>query len=224
MSQLSLRCATIFGARVCGTLRAGRREATDSTTHEKAVMKKGIALKICAVLGVVALASGCVTTGKYKKEVAKVADLTAINQQLRSELSHDEATIKQLQDELKVTLLDSVLFDQGSAVIHKAGQQELARIAPTLAALNGARIEVRAFTDNVPVKAHAAHGLRNNMDLSSTRADNVVEVLSKKGVPVRLMSAQGFGENYPVANNSSAEGRAKNRRVEILITTLPITP
>ena len=58
----------------------------------------------------------------------------------------------------------------------------------------------------------------SNLELSSARADAVVRYLVSKGVPQNIISAQGFGESRPVASNDTAQGQAKNRRVEIVIT------
>lgn len=181
-------------------------------------------MKIALLGGVLAMASGCVTEGKYKKEVSANAQLQQVNQQLRSELSADEATIQTLQNELKVTMLDAVLFAQGSADLSNAGKSSLASIAPTLAKLDGPQVVVRAFTDNTPIGAHLQHRFRSNVELSSARADTVVQFLRHKGVPVAIMSAQGFGDAHPIASNDSADGRKQNRRVEIIISNEPVIP
>ena len=60
-------------------------------------------------------------------------------------------------------------------------------------------------------------GIATNLDLSSKRADNVVDFLLKKGVNPTLISAQGMGESDPVAPNTTAEGRSQNRRIEVTL-------
>lgn len=185
----------------------------------------GMVVLACAV----AAASGCVSEGKYKKEVAQAnqyqaedAQLTALNKQLAAKLNQDEATISQLQGELKVVVLSDLLFAEGGYALNANGEKTLDKIAPTLATLSKQRIAVEAFTDNVPIGAALKSRFPSNVELSSARADVVVRYLAKKGVPDRLMSAQGFGERHPVAGNDTADGRAKNRRVEIVITNAPL--
>jgi len=184
-----------------------------------------IAVLACAV----AAAAGCVSEGKYKNEVAQAnqyqaedAQLTALNKQLSAKLGKDEATIQQLQGELKVTVVNEVLFAEGGYVLNAHGQQTLDKIAPTLATLSKQRVAVEAFTDSVPIGEALKSRFPSNVELSSARADEVVRYLAKKGVSERLMSAQGFGERHPVASNDTPDGRAKNRRVEIVITNAPL--
>lgn len=177
----------------------------------------------------VAAAVGCVSEGKYKKEVAQAnhyqaedGQLTAINQQLSAKLGKDEATIKQLKGELRVTVVDDVLFAEGGVALNDHGQRALDKMAPTLSTLSRQRVAVEAFTDNVPIGPALKSRYPSNVELSSARADEVVRYLAKKGVPDHLMSAQGYGERHPVASNETPEGRAQNRRVEIVITNAPL--
>ncbi|WP_267225358.1 OmpA/MotB family protein [Dyella silvae] len=186
-------------------------------------------LRIAALAGLIAVASGCVSEGTYKKEVAQAnqyasedAQLTALNKQLSARLSTDEATIKQLKGELRVTMVDQVLFSEGGHLLNAKGKSTLDKVAPSLASLSKQRIAVEAFTDNVPIGEALKARFPTNVDLSSARADEVVSYLAKQGVSDRLMSAQGFGERHPVASNDTPEGRAQNRRVEIVITNAPL--
>ncbi len=136
----------------------------------------------------------------------------------RAELSADQAQITQLQNELKVTLVNEILFPEGGWSLSPKGEQTLDKIAPTLANLKGQQIVVQGFTDNVPIGPELRARFPSNLELSSARADNVARFLTSKGVPQNTISAQGFGEARPVASNDTPQGRAKNRRVEIVIT------
>ncbi|QNJ99747.1 OmpA/MotB family protein [Dyella telluris] len=184
-----------------------------------------MAMLACAV----AAAVGCVSESKYKKEVAQAnqyqaedAQLTAINQQLSAKLGKDDATIKQLKGELRVTVVNDVLFAEGGVALDARGQEALDKMAPTLSTLSKQRVAVEAFTDNVPIGPALKARFPSNVELSSARADEVVRYLARKGVPDRLMSAQGFGERHPIASNDTPDGRAQNRRVEIVITNAPL--
>ena len=186
-------------------------------------------IRMAVLARAVAAVVGCVSESKYKKEVAQAdqyqaedAQLTAINKQLSARLDKDDATIKQIKGELKVTVVNEVLFAEGGYTLDRHGENVLDKLAPTLATLSKQRVAVEAFTDNVPIGATLKARFPSNMELSSARADEVVRYLAKKGVSERLMSAQGFGERHPVAGNDTPDGRAKNRRVEIVITNAPL--
>lgn len=171
-------------------------------------------LVLCAAL----LAAGCVTKGTYNTEVQKADTYAALNTKLSSELGTDQAQITQLQDQLKVTLVNEILFPEGGYSLSAKGEATLAKIAPTLSNLPGQQIIVQGFTDNEPIGPELKRRFPSNLELSSARADDVVRYLTSKGVPQATISAQGFGEARPVASNSTPQGKAKNRRVEIVIS------
>ncbi|HET7838082.1 MAG TPA: OmpA family protein [Variovorax sp.] len=171
-------------------------------------------LALCAAL----VAAGCVTKQTYNTEVQKADSYAALSQKLSGELSADQAQITQLQNELKVTLVNEILFPEGGWSLSPKGEQTLDKIAPTLANLKGQQIVVQGFTDNVPIGPELRGRFPSNLELSSARADNVARFLTSKGVPQNTISAQGFGEARPVASNDTPQGRSKNRRVEIVIS------
>ena len=171
------------------------------------------------------LAAGCVSEQTYQTEVTKANTYQAtsalyekLNGQLQTEIKADQARIEQLQNKLKVTMVDQILFPEGGWQIHSKGDQTLAKIAPTLATLNNQRIVVEGYTDNVPIGPELKKRFPSNWELSSARASDVVRVLIAKGVPANILAAEGFGDLRPVASNDTPQGRAKNRRVEIVIT------
>ena len=163
------------------------------------------------------LVAGCVSDQTYQTQVAQTNKYQALSDQLSTQLGAANAKIEALQDQLKVTIVNDVLFPEGGWTLSAAGEATLAKIAPTLSGLQGQQIVVQGFTDNVPIGPHLKARFPSNLELSTARADSVVEFLEKKGVPPGVISAQGFGEQRPVASNDSAEGRAENRRVEIII-------
>lgn len=171
-------------------------------------------LALCTVLAV----SGCVTKQTYDKESQLAAEYSALNKKLSAELSGDRVEIAQLQNELKVTMVNEILFPEGDWRLSHKGEQTLAKIAPTLSNLQGKQVVVQGFTDSEPIGPALKAHFPSNLELSSARADNVARYLTSKGVPSNSISAQGFGDARPVASNATPEGRAKNRRVEIVIT------
>ena len=89
---------------------------------------------------------------------------------------------------------------------------------PQLQGLQNAKVVVYGYTDDKPVgPALQRAGIANNIDLSSRRADNVVAYLESQGVNPNVISAKGFGDTHPVASNDAPDGRAKNRRIEIVL-------
>ena len=94
----------------------------------------------------------------------------------------------------------------------------LDKMMPTLSKFQTTKIIVRGYTDNTPIaQPHQAAGVTDNLDLSARRAMSVVRYLVAHGVNPNLLSAQAFGATNPVAPNDTPDGRAKNRRVEIML-------
>ncbi|MGZ6078405.1 MAG: OmpA/MotB family protein, partial [Myxococcaceae bacterium] len=79
------------------------------------------------------------------------------------------------------------------------------------------QIDVQGYTDDVPIGPELKSRFPSNWELSTARATDVVRYLASKGVDKNLMSATGFGDTHPIASNSTAEGRQKNRRIEIVV-------
>lgn len=113
-----------------------------------------------------------------------------------------------------VNLPDGVTFDVGSATLKPEFRATLDKVAASLIQYPNSLIDVYGHTDSTGSDAF-------NQTLSENRARTVAGYLASKGVPAARVRSQGFGETMPVASNDTAEGRAKNRRVEIKI--VPIT-
>jgi chemotaxis protein MotB len=171
-------------------------------------MKQGfIAFSIAAL----ALLSACVSQNKYNQ-------LDQAYTQLQQAYQGDEVEIRQLQGELRITIRDKILFPEGGYRLNAKADQVLAKMAPTLSGFQNTKVVVRGYTDNLSIGPELRNqGIATNLDLSSKRADNVVDYLIRKGVSQGLISAQGMGESNPVASNSTPEGRAQNRRIEITL-------
>jgi flagellar motor protein MotB len=124
-------------------------------------------------------------------------------------------------DDGKVILQGEVLFDSGSDALKPAGEAlmtEMGRhLAALLAAEPGHMVLVGGHTDDRPM-----HGGRfaSNWELSSARALAVSRVLMRAGVPAPRVVASGFGEHHPRAGNEAEPGRAKNRRIEVLLVPI----
>ena len=106
---------------------------------------------------------------------------------------------------------DRLLFDTGSATLQPASEDQLHSVAAILAAYPKVKIKIGGYTDNTGDQAA-------NLKLSQDRADSVKAELQKLGVAPDRMESQGYGEDHPVADNTTDEGRQKNRRISLRVT------
>jgi chemotaxis protein MotB len=118
-------------------------------------------------------------------------------------------------------LTDNLLFQSGQATLQPAGQPLLNEVAQLLNVDQSHPITVEGYTDNVPI--HSAE-FPSNWELSTTRATTVVQYLISRGVNDNRLGAAGYADLHPVASNSTAAGRALNRRVDIVIERLNPEP
>lgn len=141
-----------------------------------------------------------------------------LENEMRADLESKDVTISNLQGKLTVNILDRVMFDSGEAILKPDGEAVLRKIAVILAGHPGLKIHVIGHTDNVPIRPEARSRFASNWELSSARALAAVHFLTEKaGVDPRRLGAIGYGEYRPIADNSTAEGRARNRRITITI-------
>jgi len=144
-----------------------------------------------------------------------------LEEEMRAELESKDVAISKLQGKLTVTIVDRVMFDSGEAILKPDGAAVMQKIADLLAGHPELKIHVIGHTDNVPIRQSAQSRFLSNWELSAARALAAVHGLTEKsGVDPRRVGAVGYGEFRPIADNATAEGRAKNRRIEI--TILPV--
>ena len=159
------------------------------------------------------LVAGCVSDSTYDKEVNTANTYQQLNTQLQGELAADQAEIQQLQGVIRVTLANGILFPEGGWQLNAQGKATLDRLAPVLAQLTGQRIEIKGYTDNLPIGPELKSRFPDNVALSNARAQSVANELVAQGVPAGLLAVSGYGDANPVATNDTPQGRAKNRRV-----------
>jgi chemotaxis protein MotB len=164
------------------------------------------------------LAAGQARVAELEKEKEDAAQThKSLEDEMRAALESKDVTISQLQGKLTVNILDHVLFDSGEADLKPGGATVLRKVATILAQHPELKIHVIGHTDNVPIRAGARNRFPSNWELSTARATAAVRFLTENGVDPRRLGALGYGEFRPVADNSTAEGRAKNRRIAITI-------
>ena len=130
--------------------------------------------------------------------------------EMRSSITNSDISVTNNGTFLTVNMPQDLLFDTGSAALQPALQRDIRAVGASLLKYPNSNVEVIGHTDNVGAAAM-------NQDLSQRRAVSVANVLRDSGVPNSRISAFGRGEEQPVASNLTPEGRALNRRVEIII-------
>ena len=127
----------------------------------------------------------------------------------------DELSVFIMDGKLHVSLQEKLLFKSGSAVVDPKGKEALKSLAIVLNETKDISVVIEGHTDNVPVSGKFA----DNWSLSTERATSIVRILTKDyKVDARNVVATGRSEFYPIADNSTAEGKAKNRRTEIILS------
>ncbi|MCC6968489.1 MAG: OmpA family protein [Nitrospira sp.] len=136
---------------------------------------------------------------------------------LQAEVSKGNVTMKQLGDQLTLGLATTLLFDSGEATLKPGGADVLNRIGSVLKNYPDRSIHVAGHTDNVPIKGRLAKRFPTNAELSQARAESARQALTEGGMAPDKIDAKGHADSRPIASNSTAEGRQKNRRVEIVV-------
>lgn len=208
--------------------------------YERFTMRSNswMALVLCAGL----VATGC--TGKYKTQIAdqstqisnlesKIRNLEgnleeektrneALNAELAQALSDyrakEQVLVEMKNSQSVVTVSDAVLFGSGSADLSDTGVDIVDKITTVVKKYPDRSIRIEGHTDNVPIGEAIKDRFPSNWELASARACSVLRYMYwKHSVNPAQLSAIGFGEHRPVADNGTPEGRAKNRRVVIVI-------
>ena len=152
---------------------------------------------------------------RVNKSLGEIADdiryevLPFIDEQLISVNNTDKT--------IEVEIKSQLLFPSGNARLVSQAVPVLANLATIFSTFNNP-IQVEGFTDNQPIKTTS---FPSNWELSAARAASVVHLFMRKGIDPTRMSAIGFAEFRPIADNNTKEGRQENRRVLIVIPTVP---
>lgn len=148
------------------------------------------------------------------------ATYDSLQDKLKTEIGHGDIRLSQSGDRIQVDLVDKILFNSGEAMLSERGQEVLGRLASVLKTIDDKQIQVSGHTDDSPIKSEELRKLfPSNWELSVARAVNVVRQLSEVGgVPAQRLLAAGYGQFHPLAGNATPNGRAQNRRIEILLT------
>lgn len=127
-----------------------------------------------------------------------------------------DVNVQVLKGVVYISLSDNMLYNSGSYEISSRAGETLSKIAKIIKDYSNYDVLIEGNTDNVPI---SQPNIRNNWDLSALRASSVVQALQRNyGVDPKRLTAGGRGEHNPIADNNTNEGKAKNRRTQIIIT------
>ena len=153
-----------------------------------------------------------------EEQVQKVSSsYESLLEKMKSEISQGQVAISELKGKLTVTMVDSILFDSGKAEVKRGGIEILGKIVSILKDVSDKSIRIEGHTDTVQIVGALAKRYPTNWELSAARAINVARYLQNQEIDPGQLSAVAYGEWKPVATNDTAEGKAKNRRIEIIL-------
>jgi chemotaxis protein MotB len=182
----------------------------DGNKGDEAV-KIGLATTARAAPLIAVLSIACVSQSAYQQQGQRL-------EEARAEAAAQQTQIAKMQQEQRWVVAGDVLFLEGGYQLGPNAQAALGQYLLRLQGLQNAKVVVYGFTDDQPVgPALQRAGITDNIDLSSRRADNVVAYFRSQGVNPGILSAKGFGDTHPVASNDTPQGRAQNRRIEIVL-------
>jgi len=151
---------------------------------------------------------------------AKDAKMNALKNAISKALTNFEGkglTVEQRDGKVYVSMENKLLFSSGSWAVNAEGRQAVKQLGQVFADNPDIAVLIEGHTDNVPYGGSGA--LNDNWDLSTKRATSIVQILKENNsIDPQNLTAAGRGEYAPVATNETAEGRAKNRRIEVILT------
>lgn len=152
----------------------------------------------------------------------RLAEFKSLLARFQSLIDAGKLKVKIVDGRMVVALASDILFASGSAALSKDGKAAVEQVAGLLASIPDRSFQVEGHTDNVPIKTAQ---FPSNWELASSRAVTVVKTMVDAGLPASRVSAASFGDQKPTAANDNADGKALNRRIEIVVvpdlSTLP---
>ena len=138
---------------------------------------------------------------------------------LKKEIEMQEVTIKTFKDQICVTLVDRILFEFGKSTIASEGEMILKKVGEILKNIQGKRIRIVGHTDNILIMPQHRYKFPTNWELSAARSSAVIRYF-QKNIHLDPKNLEAVGRSFyePIASNETSQGRAQNRRVEIIIS------
>jgi len=188
---------------------AERAKAEADSARKAAELAKADAVAQQQALAVQAEAARKAAAESERGRLTAEAEKQALRDQIRQQLN----TILETRESARglIVNLSDVLFDTGKYTLKPLTREKLAKVSGIILAHPGLKVEVEGHTDSVGSEEF-------NQKLSEQRATTVQDYLTAQGVPQNMVSSRGFGLTQPVASNDTAEGRQRNRRVELVVS------
>lgn len=208
---------------------ASSKKDISAQAAEIAFLKESLAAKemekdsLSREIGKLQAKSGELSTDK-EQELQKVkGTYEALLKEMKQEIDKGDIKITRAVDRLSVNLVEKILFDSGEAELKPEGLKIIKRVGDILKGISDKQIRVEGHTDNVKIGARIKDKYPTNWELSTARATNVVRHLQDKvRIKSKQLSAAGFADSKPVATNKTPEGKAQNRRIEIVLLPLDV--
>lgn len=145
---------------------------------------------------------------------ARIAEFKALIEKFRSLIDAGKLRVKIVEGRMVVELATDILFGSGSATLSKSGRDAIKEVTTILATIPDRTFQIEGHTDDVPI---ATATFPSNWELASARAITVVRTMLQNGMPATRISAASYADSRPAVANDSREGRAANRRIEIVV-------
>jgi chemotaxis protein MotB len=151
---------------------------------------------------------------RERQAQARLATFRQMIDRFRAMIASGRLRVRIVRGRMVVELPDNVLFESGEAELKEAGRQALAEVVEVLRTIERREFQVAGHTDNVPIRSRR---FPSNWELSTARAVSVAKFMIERGMDSARISAAGHADTAPVASNDTPEGRAQNRRIEIIL-------
>jgi chemotaxis protein MotB len=146
-----------------------------------------------------------------EKRAAQFRDMVA---KFKSMIDAGKLQVEIRNGLMLVKLPDNILFDPGKTDLKPQGKDAIAQVTQILSGIEGRKFQVTGHTDNIPIKSAR---FKSNWELSTARAVEVTKLMIADGMDAKRLSAAGFADELPVADNATDDGRRANRRIEIVV-------
>lgn len=150
---------------------------------------------------------------RERQAQARLETFRQLLSRFRDMIASGRLRVRVVRNRMVVELPEGVLFDSGRAELKPEGQETLRQVAAILRDIPEREFQIAGHTDNIPIRGRAD----GNWQLSTQRAVTVTLFLAQNQVPTSRISAVGYADTQPVATNDTPEGRAQNRRIEIVL-------
>lgn len=151
---------------------------------------------------------------RERQAQARLATFRGLIERFRSMIESGRLRVRIVRNRMVVELPTGILFDSARSELKEEGLSTLNEVAAVLREIDNREFQIAGHTDNVPIHNR---NFADNWELSTERAVVVARHIISQGVPANRISAAGHGDTQPMASNDTEEGRALNRRIEIVL-------